>query len=106
MPHALCSITKVCFSYFNLFENMTQKIFLRFLVLFLAFTFVVSTVARSIKTNKEDPSAHAVQDLQAQDLRDGEELFDVEGRILEFETADYKGPGANPGHDPKTPGKP
>ncbi|KAK9986886.1 hypothetical protein SO802_031837 [Lithocarpus litseifolius] len=105
--HMPCiSITKVCFSYFNLFDNMAQKTFLRFLVLLLCFTFVVSTVAGSLKKNEEDPSAIAVQDLQAQDLRDGDELFDVEGGILEFETADYKGPGANPGHDPKTPGKP
>ncbi|KAL4607175.1 hypothetical protein ACB092_09G155200 [Castanea dentata] len=101
------SITKVCLSYFNLFDNMAQKTFLRFLVFFFCFTFVVSTVAgRLINTKKEDPSAHLVQDLQAQDLRDGKERFNVEGRILEFETADYKGPGANPGHDPKTPGKP
>ncbi|KAL4607174.1 hypothetical protein ACB092_09G155100 [Castanea dentata] len=99
-------ITKVCFSYFNLFDNMAQKTFLRFLVLFLGFTFVVSTVARSLKANKEDPAALGVQDLQAQDLRDGEELFDVKGRILEFETADYRDPKPNPGHDPKTPGKP
>ncbi|KAK7842995.1 hypothetical protein CFP56_013179 [Quercus suber] len=84
---------------------MAQNTFVRFLVFFLCFSFVVSTVSGSIKTNKEDQSV-AVQDLQAQDLRDGEELFDVEGRILEFETADYKGTGANPGHDPKTPGKP
>ncbi|KAK4581357.1 hypothetical protein RGQ29_024851 [Quercus rubra] len=84
---------------------MKQKTFVRFSVFFLCFSFVVSTVSGSIKTNKEDPSV-AVQDLQAQDLSDGEELFDVEGRILEFETADYKGTGANPGHDPKTPGKP
>ncbi|KAK9986885.1 hypothetical protein SO802_031836 [Lithocarpus litseifolius] len=77
---------------------MAQKIFLRFLVLFLAFTFVVSTVARKALF-------FGVSNLNYDDLRDGEELF-VEGRILEFETADYKGPGANPGHDPKTPGKP
>ncbi|KAM4079682.1 hypothetical protein ACJW30_09G134100 [Castanea mollissima] len=84
---------------------MAQKTFLRFLVLFLGFTFAVSTVARTLK-NKEDPAALAVQDLQAQDLRDGEELFDVEGRILKFENADYKDPGANPGHNPKPPGMP
>lgn len=46
---------------------------------------------------------------EAKDLRDGEEVFDVGERFIEgrtdFETSDYGHTGANPGHDPKTPGK-
>ncbi|GMY20087.1 Cyclin/Brf1 TBP-binding protein [Fagus crenata] len=93
---------------------MAQKAFLRLLMLFLAFSYVLSISAvpttRSLMSNKEDPS---VKDLLAQgamDLKDGEELLDVgegfiEGR-MDFETTDYKGIGANPEHEPKTPGKP
>ena len=44
------------------------------------------------------------------DLKDSEELFDVgdgfiEGR-MDFQTLDYKPISSNPGHDPKSPGKP
>ncbi len=44
------------------------------------------------------------------DLKDSEELFDVgDGfieRRMDFETLDYKPIISNPGHDPKSPGKP
>ncbi|GMY20088.1 Cyclin/Brf1 TBP-binding protein [Fagus crenata] len=92
---------------------MAQKAFLRMLVLFLAFSYVVSIAAvpttRSLNTNKEDPSVQDQLAQDAMDLKDGEELFDVgegfkEGR-MDFETFDYKGAGPNHDHDPKPPGK-
>ncbi|KAK4581359.1 hypothetical protein RGQ29_024853 [Quercus rubra] len=95
------------------FDIMAHKAFLTFFVLFLSFSYVLSISAvpttRSLKTKKEDPSVQHLLAQEAKDLRDGEEVFDVGERFIEgrtdFETSDYGHTGANPGHDPKTPGK-
>ncbi|GLT70443.1 hypothetical protein SLA2020_425240 [Shorea laevis] len=92
---------------------MAPKSSLRFFVLFLAFFYVLSTAAvpttRSLKANKEEEAVHDLLAQDAMDLMDGEDLLgvgqgSVEGR-MDFETADYKGAGANTGHEPKTPGR-
>ncbi|KAK9986884.1 hypothetical protein SO802_031835 [Lithocarpus litseifolius] len=94
------------------FDTMAQKAFLSFFVLFLSFSYVLSISAvptRSLKSKKDDPSVQHLLAQEAMDLRDGVEVFDVGERFIEgrmdFETSDYKGTGANQGHDPKTPGK-
>uniref|UniRef100_A0A7N2R7M6 Uncharacterized protein n=1 Tax=Quercus lobata TaxID=97700 RepID=A0A7N2R7M6_QUELO len=92
---------------------MAHKAFLTFFVLFLSFSYVLSISAdpttRSLKSKKEDQSVQHLLAQEAMDLRDGDEVFDVGERFIEgrmdFETSDYKGTGANPGHDPKPPGK-
>ncbi|CAK7341587.1 unnamed protein product [Dovyalis caffra] len=93
---------------------MAHKSSLKLLVLSLAFSFVLSSVAvpatRSLKSNDEIPPA--VQEILAQDavdLTDGEMLLDVgegyiEGR-MDLGSTDYPGTGANNHHDPKTPGR-
>ncbi|KAI8562688.1 hypothetical protein RHMOL_Rhmol03G0054100 [Rhododendron molle] len=93
---------------------MEHRAVLKLLVLFLGFSFVLSSAAvptsRSLKSFRDDPS---VQDLLAEgemDMRiDGElsEVF-VEGRMdLESHTeSDYPGTGANRNHDPKSPSPP
>ncbi|KAH7855842.1 hypothetical protein Vadar_029589 [Vaccinium darrowii] len=86
-----------------------HKGILKLLVLFLGFSFVLSSAAvpasRSLKSFKDDP---AVQDLLAQgemDMRIDGELSEgyMEGRMV-MESTDYPGTGANDHHDPKTPG--
>ncbi|GMY20086.1 Transmembrane protein [Fagus crenata] len=80
----------------------------------MAFSYVVSIAAvpttRNLKLNNDKPSVKDLLAQDAMDLKDSEELFDVgdgfiEGR-MDFETLDYKPIISNPGHDPKTPGKP
>ncbi|KAK8628216.1 hypothetical protein V6N13_063926 [Hibiscus sabdariffa] len=94
---------------------MENKAFLRSILLFLAFSYLLLSCAavpttRSLKSNKELPSS--VQDFLAQDvmkLSDAEELFGEDdafnGERLLMESTDYPGTGANKNHDPKTPGR-
>ncbi|KAL4607173.1 hypothetical protein ACB092_09G155000 [Castanea dentata] len=94
-------------------DSMAQKAFLTFVVLFLAFSSVLSisavTTTRSLESKKEDPSVQHLLAQEAMDLRYGEEVFDVGERFIEgrmdFETSDYPGSRPNPDHDPKPPGK-
>ncbi|KAE8736072.1 Cyclin/Brf1-like TBP-binding protein, putative isoform 1 [Hibiscus syriacus] len=95
--------------------NMETKAFVRLLLLFLGFSYLLLPCAavpttRSLKSNKELPSS--VQDLLDQDvmkLSEGEELLGeadgFNGERLLMESTDYPGTGANKNHDPKTPGR-
>ncbi|PSS01686.1 Protein Rev like [Actinidia chinensis var. chinensis] len=93
---------------------MEHKGWLPLLVLFLGFSFVLSSVAvptsRSLKSFLDDP---LVQDLLAPDGEmdmgmDGElsnvEEFSMQGR-MDLENNDYPGTGANNHHDPNAPGR-
>ncbi|MBA0803482.1 hypothetical protein Gohar_013690 [Gossypium harknessii] len=94
---------------------MEKKGFVRLMLLFLGFSYLLLTCAavpttRSLKSNKELPSS--VQDLLAQDvmeLSDGEEVTTegdrFNGERMLMESTDYPGTGANKNHDPKTPGR-
>ncbi|KAJ0013705.1 hypothetical protein Pint_20733 [Pistacia integerrima] len=98
---------------------MELRAFLRLLVLFLGFSYVLSstlvTATRSLKSNYEN--AFSVQDLLPQDAMDLSEsseqvMFGMEQqegdeveRRMDFESTDYPGTGANNHHDPKTPGR-
>ncbi|KAJ4721346.1 Calcium-transporting ATPase 9, plasma membrane-type-like protein [Melia azedarach] len=93
---------------------MENKTFLKLLVLFLGFSYVLSSTATILKSENENPSQVQVQvqDLLAQEateISDSEELLGVdqayiEGR-MDMESTDYPGTGANNHHDPKTPGR-
>ncbi|XWS42733.1 hypothetical protein CRYUN_Cryun16bG0039400 [Craigia yunnanensis] len=98
--------------------NMEKKAFVRLMLLFLCFSYLLLSTAavpttRSLKSNKELLlSSFSVQDLLAQDvmkLREAEELFgegdafNEERRLME--STDYGGAGANKNHDPKPPGR-
>ncbi|KAG6596972.1 hypothetical protein SDJN02_09627 [Cucurbita argyrosperma subsp. argyrosperma] len=86
---------------------------LTFLLLFLAFAFLISSTAvpttRVLQSNFDDPSA---QPSVFQDWRDleisGEDSLEFvderlsEGRVV-LENNDYPGTGANNHHDPKSP---
>ncbi|KAG6750829.1 hypothetical protein POTOM_045344 [Populus tomentosa] len=80
---------------------------LRLLVLLLALSFVLSSLAvpatRSLKSNDEIPSEDAVISTGGEMLIDAGEGY-IEGR-MDLESTDYPGTGANNHHDPKTPGK-
>ncbi|MBA0716115.1 hypothetical protein Golax_014976 [Gossypium laxum] len=94
---------------------MEKKGFVRLMLLFLGFSYLLLSCAavpttRSLKSNKELPSS--VQDLLAQDvmeLSDGEEVITegdgFNGERMLLESTDYPGTGANKNHDPKTPGR-
>ncbi|XP_059646461.1 uncharacterized protein LOC132293137 [Cornus florida] len=95
-----------------LMKYMEHTYFLRLLVLFLGFSFVLYSVAiptsRSVKPIKEEVS---VQDLLAQDIMDlridGEILEErlIKGRMdMEKKETDYPGTEASNNHDPKAPG--
>ncbi|KAL9436349.1 hypothetical protein AB3S75_022408 [Citrus x aurantiifolia] len=93
---------------------MDNKACLKLLVLFLGFSFVLSSTAvpatRMAKSDNENPVQ--VQELLAQEameVSDSEELLGmeqgyIEGR-MDMESTDYPGTGANNHHDPKTPGR-
>ncbi|KAK7396112.1 hypothetical protein VNO78_16890 [Psophocarpus tetragonolobus] len=92
---------------------MRSKTPLQFLTIFLAFSFLLSSAAgqttRKLLTNKEKFSTQITSDKGVEELRNGEEMFDMaeefmaEGRI-DLESNDYPGTGANNRHDPpKTP---
>lgn len=81
----------------------------------LVFSFVLSSTTvqttRRLLPDKEKLSTQISSDKVVEELRKGEEMFDmvqefmVEGRI-DLESNDYPGTGANNRHDPKTPGAP
>ncbi|KAH9728673.1 hypothetical protein KPL70_009113 [Citrus sinensis] len=94
---------------------MENKACLKLLVLFLGFSFVLSSTAvpattGMAKSDNENPIQ--VQELLAQEameVSDSEELLGmeqgyIEGR-MDMESTDYPGTGANNHHDPKTPGR-
>ncbi|BAT84999.1 uncharacterized protein LOC124825824 [Vigna umbellata] len=83
------------------------------LILLLALSFVMSSAAvqtRRFLPNKENLSAQISSDKGVEELRSGEDLFDLAEEFMErridFENNDYPGTGANNRHDPKTPGTP
>ncbi|KAB2058596.1 Calcium-transporting ATPase 9, plasma membrane-type -like protein [Gossypium arboreum] len=94
---------------------MEKKGFVRLMLLFLGFSYLLLSCAavpstRSLKSNKELPSS--VQDLLAQDVMElsyGEEVIaegdGFNGERMLMESTDYPGTGANKNHDPKTPGR-
>ncbi|KAJ4721341.1 Transmembrane protein [Melia azedarach] len=92
---------------------MEKKTFSKLLVLFLVFSYVLSSTAtRVLRSENESPSQAQVQDLLAQEaleLSDSEELLGVEQAYIEgrmdMETIDYVRTGPNKDHDPKTPGR-
>ncbi|XP_014491188.2 uncharacterized protein LOC106753840 [Vigna radiata var. radiata] len=96
------------------FFNMNSKSPLQFLlILLLALSFVMSSAAvqtRRLLPNKENLSAQISSDKGVEELRSGEDLFDLAEEFMErridFENNDYPGTGANNRHDPKTPGTP
>ncbi|KAM0977676.1 hypothetical protein ACFX14_013725 [Malus domestica] len=87
-------------------KGMAHKCnFMTQLVIFLCFTYVLSSIAaapttRSRKISKGDLPSQNLLDEGVLDLGEG---F-VEGR-MDLETNDYSGVGANPVHDPKPPGR-
>ncbi|KAJ4721343.1 Calcium-transporting ATPase 9, plasma membrane-type-like protein [Melia azedarach] len=92
---------------------MEKKTFLKLLVLFLGFSYVLSSTAtRVLRSENENASQIQVQDLHAQEameLSDSEELLGGDQayieRRMDMENTDYIGTGANKDHDPKTPGR-
>ncbi|KAK7377914.1 hypothetical protein VNO80_03349 [Phaseolus coccineus] len=83
------------------------------LILLLVFSFVISSAAvktRRLLPNKENISTQISSDKGVENLRSGEEMFDLEEELMErridLENNDYPGTGANNRHDPKTPGTP
>ncbi|XVF06687.1 hypothetical protein REPUB_Repub06bG0071700 [Reevesia pubescens] len=97
---------------------MENKAFVRLMLLFLGFSYLLLSCAavpttRSLKSNKELPSSSSVQDLLVQDVMkfsEAEELFGEGDTLLHeermlMESTDYPGTGANKNHDPKTPGR-
>ncbi|KAL9431367.1 hypothetical protein AB3S75_026534 [Citrus x aurantiifolia] len=92
---------------------MDNKVCLKLLVLFLGFSFVLSSTAvPATRMAKSDNDPVQVQELLAQvamEVSDSEELLGmeqgyIEGR-MDMESTDYPGTGANNHHDPKTPGR-
>ncbi|KAK1582929.1 hypothetical protein Q3G72_022694 [Acer saccharum] len=91
---------------------MERKACLRLMLLFLGFSYLLSSTAtRNLKSNNEIPSS--VQEILAQDaileVSETEELFGMSEndfeRRMDLENTDYPGTGANNHHDPKTPGR-
>ncbi|KAM3690607.1 hypothetical protein ACJW31_09G132400 [Castanea mollissima] len=83
---------------------MVHNAFLKLLVFFLGFSFILSSavvpITRSLRSTREDPSGEV-------DMKEVEEMFEAAEGIMErrmdMERADSPGTGANHHHDPKTP---
>ncbi|KAA8516934.1 hypothetical protein F0562_017248 [Nyssa sinensis] len=81
---------------------MGHKSWLRLLLLFLGFSFVLSSASGSLKAIEEDPSAQYLLAQGTMDMKTDRELL---GGFIDVEDTDYPGTGANNHHDPKTPGR-
>ncbi|XP_048127662.1 uncharacterized protein LOC115731991 isoform X2 [Rhodamnia argentea] len=94
-------------------QQLKSTIAMRLLVLFLAFSCLLSSLAvpstRSLMSSsgEDDDDQVSVPDLLAQDeimgTSEGREMVSVERR-MELASNDYPGTGANNHHDPRTPG--
>ncbi|KAJ7971968.1 putative Transmembrane protein [Quillaja saponaria] len=102
---------------------MEQKAFFRLLLVVtfiglscIFFAASVPATRSQLISNMEDPPAvqHQPSHQDAVDLKADDDFFELEEGLLKgrmiVELADYPEPGANrghqPGHQPKTPGKP
>ncbi|KAF8403464.1 hypothetical protein HHK36_011568 [Tetracentron sinense] len=87
--------------------NMEEKPLIRMLILFLGFSYVLSSGAVPLSSIIFRGSfmdfVHGTMELRYdREVIEVEEGF-VEGR-MDIESNDYPGTGANPGHDPIPPG--
>ncbi|CAJ1918997.1 unnamed protein product [Sphenostylis stenocarpa] len=90
---------------------MRSKSPLQLLTILLVFSFVLSSAAgqtRRLLSHKENLPTQISSDKGVQELRNGEEVFDVAEELMverriDLESNDYPGTGANNKHDPKSP---
>ncbi|CAK9156226.1 unnamed protein product [Ilex paraguariensis] len=89
---------------------MEPKAFLRLLLMFLGFSFVLSSSVPSSRTLKSIKDEQFLQDFQGiMGMRGDGKAWEMEegfkeGR-MDIESQDYPGTGANNHHDPKPPGR-